>query len=657
MYGQLSVVHAIPLYAYVGVELTDGKKFEFEVRGINKKANTVRLEELTAEQVEPILQWHEEERIKKYLEFWRVKNKQNYFKLKVWFEVPPKCGLNSSGAIGAALAGLLQILEAGENKYEALVEKINAWKHKSVEEIKADPIFRDVFLKAWILDDCSHGFSSSGNGPFCSLVGSPDGNLLLYFTQKKGFDSQHPIKRITKSDEELTFNDFEEVGRKIAQIDWWGKKLTLKKDLKDLLGTALIYCGTPKDTGDILAELNKKYNIPIEDFKSFFSSMFPKEKLKEFAGMARPISDFIKDYPESPLGTEFYTKSLFCESLGLLSWMLVRFVTLCQDPKQLYAHIESINKLLDFYGVFGEQQTRLYKQIKEINPNVGVKMTGAGGGGDLVVFGNRDSIEGIENHIKEAYAVHFSTNHMGWEADGLTVVPAAEERETVLKGDMLEIGIRGTKPYILVNGTAPRGEIQEHIFVPILYLAAARCRDKVVSKVEDLLLPAQLKRKEQLLTDIRDFFSTMLFKQDIDRRDLLPSDKKGNVCLEAFDGKSIVIDRSICFFESQHMRQAERIARDLLESPDSGSDPRSQKAAEIQRENLRNRLEQECKLTFRHTRMVMRVAEIMGWEFQNTDWWKRWKRLVEVSRRIFVSSDYDEEFLREQLYFPQRCFQ
>lgn len=92
MYGQLAVVHAIPLYAYVGIEYKDCEKFEFDVKGESKETS-IGLEELTADQIEPITQWYEESRIEKYLEFWRKKNRQNYFKVKIWFQVPPKCGL------------------------------------------------------------------------------------------------------------------------------------------------------------------------------------------------------------------------------------------------------------------------------------------------------------------------------------------------------------------------------------------------------------------------------------------------------------------------------------------------------------------------------------------------------------------------------------
>ena len=253
MYGQLAVVHAIPLYAYVGIEYKDCEKFEFDVKGISKETS-IGLEEATPEEMEPIRQWYEQGRIEKYLELWRKKNRQNYFKLKIWFQIPPKCGLNSSGAIAAALAGLLQILESEEDKREILIKKINNWGNKSIEELKRDATFKAVFHKAWILDDCSHNFSSSGTGPFSSLVGSPNGDLLLYFTQKKGFGSIHSIDRLSKGDAELRPDDFEQVQEKIGKIDWWGKKLPLKQKMKESLGTALVYCGSPKDTGNILAD-------------------------------------------------------------------------------------------------------------------------------------------------------------------------------------------------------------------------------------------------------------------------------------------------------------------------------------------------------------------------------------------------------------------
>jgi len=439
MYGQLAVVHPLPLYAYVGIEQGNFSEFEFEVRGIKKKAN-IFPRTLNVDDIELIDQWHEKERVKKYLEFWAEKNKQPCFKTKIWFEVPPKCGLNSSGAIGASLAGLIQIIEAKEKDRPDVVKRINNWNSKPIVDLKKDTLFKKTFLDAWILDDCSHGFSSSGNGPFCSLVGSPNGQLVMYFTQRKGFNSHHPIKRIEKTVEELKFQDFERIGNKINNIQWWGKRLNLKRNFKEYHGTAVVYCGVPKDTGNVLKELNEKYAIPFEVFKSSFLNVFKEHDFKQ-DNLAFPVCGFLKNtkslnsnsYMKSKsLNSNSYMKSLFCESLGLLSWRLVQLIREYQgDTNEIRSTIETINRFLAFYGVVREDQVGLYETVKKINSDVGIKMTGkmtgAGCGGDLVILGDIDSIEGIQNQLPGSYPVHFATNRMGWKANGLTIVQTNQD--------------------------------------------------------------------------------------------------------------------------------------------------------------------------------------------------------------------------------------
>lgn len=660
MYGQLAVIHAIPLYAYVGIEYKSYEKFEFEVKGVRKDVST-GLEDLTAEQVEPITQWYEESRVEKFLEFWRKKNKQDYLKIKIWFEVPPKCGLNSSGAIAVALSGLLQILETKKEKRQTLMGKINGWRNKSIEELKEDTIFNMVFRKAWILDDCSHNFSSSGMGPFSSLVGSPNGDLLLYFTQKKGFGSTHLINRLNKNDIELRPEDFEQVAKKSRKIDWWAKRLPLKKKMKESLGVAVIYCGTPKDTGDILGQLEKIYSVPIEDLIASFTDIFPEKTFKRFTDLARPMSDFTKQYHEPPLDSEFYAKSLFNESLGLLSWMLVQRIKL-DNLHELADHVKTINRFLDFYGVFRGKLVELYEAIKEINGDVGVKLTGAGGGGDLLVLGDRDSIEGIENNIKKEYQVHFSTNRMGWEAEALTIVKGPPEKIAIAppERDIVEIGLRDNERYMLINQSPSPLRLSEGFFAPLVLLLAARKKGRKLNKIENLLSPPVYPRREQRISDVRKFLKlyleTVPHKMQVEEGRILHADGKGNICLEIFEDEGIIIDPSICKFESQHMQRAERELKQVLRTLKVAEEQRSDPWDSPPFKPAFDDFKDQASLTFRHTRMVMKAAQIMEWEFQdgNAEWWQRWQDLVSKTRELLKRVRYPKNRIAEEFYLPQR---
>jgi mevalonate kinase len=681
MYGQLAVIHVVPLYAYVGIKYGNYKKFEFEVRGIQKDVN-VGLEDVAVEKMEPITQWYEQKRVEKYLEFWKGKNKEQYFKIKIWFQVPPKCGLNSSGAISTALAGLLQILECEKAKRGAIMKKINTWGNKPIEELKEDKIFNAIFRKAWILDDCSHNFSSSGMGPFSSLVGSPNGDLILYFTQKKGFNSTHPINRFAKNSEDLKPEDYEQVGEEIIKIDWWSIRLPLKQKIKEALGVAVIYCGSPKDTGNILAELEKRYKIPVENLRDLFSAIFTGGKYKEFTKVARPISDFLKDYPKPPLDTEFYAKSIFCEPLGLLSWILVKILDK-GNLDELLTHITTINKYLDFYGVFNDELSKLFRAIKEINSNVGIKLTGAGGGGDLVVFGDRDSIEGVENQInKDKYPVHFSTNHMDWKAEGLRILKTPKQKTGSAPAvhNTLEMCFQAREDksrIILVNGQSPSKQPPEGLFVYILLLAAGRIKSKPLNKITDLFFDPISSSGNVLLYGIKDFFGDPSFnlKGKVDRRDMIRS-VRGNVSFELFQKDSITIDRSVRWFESEYMAGLQEIVEQKLQAIKTSKLKKDSDYSDTflvsddlelgddktygyevvteSAKHLEGVLENKIRRTFRYTKIVMKALEIMNRNFQDDTWREKWNLLQSNCYTLLRQMGHSDKYIEEYFYLlPQ----
>lgn len=111
------------------------------------------------------------------------------------------------------------------------------------------------------------------------------------------------------------------------------------------------------------------------------------------------------------------------ESLGLLSWhMLLALEN--EDIEQFQKVTSCLHDFLCFYGVFKESLVDCYKEISEINKNVDVKLSGAGFGGNILVFGNRDEVEKIEDGIidRGKYNIHYSSNKNGWQADSLSVI-------------------------------------------------------------------------------------------------------------------------------------------------------------------------------------------------------------------------------------------
>ena len=87
------------------------------------------------------------------MKYWKNQSKVDFFKLKIWSEIPTKCGLNSSGALSACLSCLLYMLK---NKigYEEMQALSNKWKEITINELKNDNIFSAIFKNSWIIEDC-----------------------------------------------------------------------------------------------------------------------------------------------------------------------------------------------------------------------------------------------------------------------------------------------------------------------------------------------------------------------------------------------------------------------------------------------------------------------------------------------------------------------
>ena len=95
--------------------------------------------------------------------------------ISVVSEIPPDCGLNSSGALSAALSTAICL----SNKY-INSETLNMWsKKEKMKDYQNDPHFMNVFRLAWGFDTILQQ-QSSGCGPYSSLVGSPSTEPLVY---------------------------------------------------------------------------------------------------------------------------------------------------------------------------------------------------------------------------------------------------------------------------------------------------------------------------------------------------------------------------------------------------------------------------------------------------------------------------------------------
>jgi len=196
MFGQPTIIQQIPLCVYVGTEMNTSDRFQYEVRCISSEVSPLSKNLKSTDFEEITERWKQGKEIIRLLEEWKeVTGFKSNFAVKIWSEIPPRVGLNSSGAMSVCFSLLLKLLEESFTIDETKV-MLSSWREKEVEDLKRNDAFLDVFKRAWMFDDVFHDFSSSGAGPISSLLDTHDGGeLILYFSEKKGYGSRHPLQR------------------------------------------------------------------------------------------------------------------------------------------------------------------------------------------------------------------------------------------------------------------------------------------------------------------------------------------------------------------------------------------------------------------------------------------------------------------------------
>ena len=426
MYGQPALIQTIPIYVYVGLEISSGPDFDAEIRFVSWTQST-GFGILSAKGMQPpetASCWQEWPHIKEFLTYWADNSKalNIRFAVKVWCEIPPKCGLNSSGAISSALALALKLLELQLKSDPGLFKiksQISKWHASEIRELKKDPLFNELFLTAWVLEDCFHFFSASGMGPFSSLVGSTvQRSLITFITQQKGYGSLLPIKRLDLTKIRLRPAHFSEVQKKVSAIQYWGNRLNLSPYMTESVGICALYTGDYKDTGKLLEELEKVFKVTDEELSKIVDEAFDGQlRINEgWETLSAPVGHLLAPKEEPEDHPEYYSKWLINQPNGLLAIYMLKAL----GEEQVDKIADAVNKTYDFLRFYGATTKRMErirtKILKQCEGNIGVKLTGAGGGGDLIVIGERSKVESFANRIRNEYAVHYVTGRFPWAA-------------------------------------------------------------------------------------------------------------------------------------------------------------------------------------------------------------------------------------------------
>jgi hypothetical protein len=171
MFGHPALYMTIPLYVLIGIKESTKEGINIEVWQRNPETNFFEK-----------FKWAEisqrEELRSKIEELFigeSIKPRHDVFTL---MQVPPSCGLNSSGAFSAGISVCLGML-----KGYLTPEKIEDWQSvKELSNLKKDKEFNKTFKIAWDIDWIIQK-RSSGIGPFASLIGVRD-EPIVYFLEK-----------------------------------------------------------------------------------------------------------------------------------------------------------------------------------------------------------------------------------------------------------------------------------------------------------------------------------------------------------------------------------------------------------------------------------------------------------------------------------------
>lgn len=420
MYGQPAIIQPINLHAWVGLEFNNLNRFEFEVATVEWKLFSIEREIRGSDmKLAEDRGWRQHNSIGNFLVGWKERNNfKKYFKVKIWCEIPPSVGLNSSGAISACLSLLLHMLE---NKLgiEEINETLQNWRKSEVIRLREDEVFDNVFRKAWLFDDCFHNFSSSGMGPFSSLINNREGQeLLLYLTEEKGYGSKHSIMR-----SQVEYDSHLE---SLKGISFIGERIKVHQNFRRDIRLLIFYSGYLKATQEMLEKLDRWHKLSLGDIATKLSSMLPEKTFRDLL-IADPLREFLsrKKVKTDP---DRYPRRLFMQSLGMISWKMLGYI-LKGDIQSFLQTVHENHIFLDFYGVSSPELERLRTKIQNASDKVEAKLTGAGGGGDLVVFGDWkdtkelcDRIEGFRAKGKFEYGLHYDSETCGWLVNPIEII-------------------------------------------------------------------------------------------------------------------------------------------------------------------------------------------------------------------------------------------
>lgn len=379
--GQPAMCMPIPLYAYVGIK--DKKNITgLSIEIWSRNPDVEIIEKFKWEG------WKKEELEEFILDALKVAKIEPQYDIFALIDIPLGCGLNSSGALSSAISLCINIIKNNISKKD-----VDKWEQdRNIEKLINDSKFKDVFKIARDIDRKIQE-KSSGAGPFVSLAGTP-GNPIVYLS--------------TNSNEDSTFPSF------FAANLFDGICDEVSREIVNNCGIALLYSGQVKYTRDTFGKMDDRsdaYSQSIIKLMCELNRYKMSSSMLSDTDINSPLKSFF-DFHLEPDRLKKSSEYITDKILGILGgFSLIAISALIYNQKYVIDMMNVYQSICSTLNISTFEIDKICRDFQNID-NVGAKLTGAGGGGDVVIFSlNERSFERVKDLIeRRGYTTHYISN-------------------------------------------------------------------------------------------------------------------------------------------------------------------------------------------------------------------------------------------------------
>ena len=401
--GQPALALCINFWMTVGICPSESDDYTFEVWQANPSANLFYADKLNPENdyfhPEEVNEHLEKslENIAKGLKYLRSKGIiRQSFHIKVWSEIPFAIGLNATSALSACLA-LIVLSQEKHWSGNQLLNCIDKFRCRKSLDLDLDADFTRIFALARWFDNLSVEFYRSGASIFASLMStSEEQEIIVFFTEKRGFDSIRPLF--------IEDHSYERQMAEVADTRFWGTRIEMPGWMRSTYSMSLFYSGSPADSPAVLEDLRSWHFQKCAEVLTFLHERFGDDALDPNI-LAVPLRDILRDRPAAN-DADRWPRTVYASAMGTVTWRMLECL-LQKDQNRASDFVDFLmdtNKLLKAYGVLRGHLRKFKRKFRqslsqELQERIWTKLIGPGNGGDLIVFGEHHDLLEVHRQL------------------------------------------------------------------------------------------------------------------------------------------------------------------------------------------------------------------------------------------------------------------